>query len=349
MRIDPKNILIVLHGSIGDVVRALPLANILRINYPDAAIAWSVEAPCLPLVQSQSAIDEVIVFDRPHWWRALLPFLRTIRARRFDLVLDLQRHLKSGLISFLSGAPLRVGFARNDCKEFNWLFNNSHIAQADDNLSKIEHYLKFAEFLGITSQPVNWDFRLQPDEVKEIEARLKSVSRPYAVLFVGTRWESKNWFPDQMVQCACAVNERYGFDVLLLGDDRDASIALDVQERAGAHVKSFVGQTSLREALGIIARAELAIGPDTGLMHIAAAVGTPVVSLWGATSPVRTGPYGFNDLVIQGEAACVPCYQRQCPIGRVCMQSVTTEEIMRKVEMALSSSEMRSRTIGNRG
>jgi lipopolysaccharide heptosyltransferase II len=349
VRIGPKNILIVLHGSIGDVVRALPLANILRINYPHAKIAWSVEVPCLPLVQFQSAIDEVIVFDRRHWWRAVLPFLRTIRTRRFDLVLDLQRHLKSGLISFLSGAPLRVGFARKDCKEFNWLFNNSYIAPADSNLSKIDHYLKFAEFLGITAQPVNWDFHLQPDEVKKIEARLKNVSRPCAVLFVGTRWESKNWFSDQMVQCACAVNERYGFDVVLLGDHRDATIAADVQQRAGAHVKNFVGQTSLREALGIIARAALAIGPDTGLMHIAAAVGTPVVSLWGATSPLRTGPYGFDDLIIQGQAACVPCYQRQCPIGRVCMQSVTTEEIMRKVDMALSRSDVRSQTIGNRG
>ena len=349
MRRDPKNILIVLHGSIGDVVRALPLANILRINYPDAKIAWSVEAPCFPLVRSQSAIDEVIVFDRRHWWRGVLPFLQTIRARRFDLVLDLQRHLKSGLISFLSGAPLRVGFARKDCKEFNWLFNNSHIAPADDNLSKIDHYLKFAEFLGIARQPVNWDFQLQPDEMKKIQTRLQSINRPYVVLFVGTRWESKNWFPHQMVQCARAVNERYGFDVLLLGDDRDATIAAEVQERAGAHVKNFVGYTSLSEALGIIARAALAIGPDTGLMHIAAAVGTPVVSLWGATSPVRTGPYGFNDLVVQGEAACVPCYQRHCSIGRVCMQSVTTEEIMRKVEMALSSSDVRSRTVGNRG
>jgi lipopolysaccharide heptosyltransferase II len=346
---NPKNILIILHGSIGDVVRALPLANILRHAYPDAKLAWSVEAPSLPLVQSQAAINEVIVFDRRHWWRSVLPFLGTIRARRFDLVLDLQRHLKSGLISFLSRAPLRVGFARKDCKEFNWLFNNSHIGPVDENLPKIEHYLKFMEFLGITSRSVNWDFHLQRDEVKNIDDLLQGVSRPYVALFVGTRWESKNWFPQQIVQCARSVHERYGFEIVLLGDAQDAEIAIDVRELAGAHVKNFVGQTSLREALGIIARAAVAIGPDTGLMHIAAAVGTPVISLWGATNPLRTGPYGFDDLVVQGEADCVPCYRRHCSIGRVCMQSITTEQILRKVDMALTRSAVRSRTIGNRG
>lgn len=348
MRVDPKNVLIVLHGSIGDVVRALPLADMLRANYPDAKLSWAVESPSLPLIQCQPAINEVIVFDRRRWWRSILPFLRTIRARRFDLVLDLQRHLKSGLISFISGAPLRIGFARQDCKEFNWLFNNSYIAAIDDNLPKIDHYMKFAEFLGIAAQPVTWDFHLQPDEENKIELLLGRVTRPYAVLFIGTRWQSKNWFPEQIIQCARAVHERYKFDVILLGAKQDEGTATEVQQQAGAHVRNFVGQTSLRDALGIIAQAVVAIGPDTGLMHIAAAVGTPVVSLWGATSPLRTGPYGFDDLIVQGRADCVPCYQKRCSIGRICMQSITTEEILRKVDVALSKSHVQSRTIGSR-
>jgi ADP-heptose:LPS heptosyltransferase len=99
---------------------------------------------------------------------------------------------------------------------------------------------------------------------------------------------------------------------------------------------NLVGQTTLPEAIGIIARARFAVGPDTGLMHIAAAVKTPVVSLWGATSPLRAGPYGFEELAIQGKAACVPCYRRQCPIGRICMHSIDIEEIAEKICMALA-------------
>ena len=104
-------------------------------------------------------------------------------------------------------------------------------------------------------------------------------------------------------------------------------------------VENLVGQTSLRDALGLIARARVAVGPDTGLMHMAAAVGTPVVSLWGATSPARTGPYGFDDLVVQGRAPCVPCYRRRCPIGQVCMKSIGANQIQAKLVSALARTQ----------
>src|SRR5690349_3030250 len=114
---NPRAILIVLHGSIGDVTRALPLGNLLRQRFPLAKLAWSVEPPSLPLVEQCGSVDEVIVFDRRRWWKGLVPFLRAIRSHRFDLVLDLQRHLKSGLISRWSGAPYRLGFHPRDSKE----------------------------------------------------------------------------------------------------------------------------------------------------------------------------------------------------------------------------------------
>src|SRR5512142_581030 len=132
MRFEPKKILVVLHGSIGDVTRALPLANLLRAGFPKAHLAWSVEPPSLPLVERCAAVQEVIVFDRRRWWRYWVPFLRQVRAGRFDLVLDLQRHLKSGIISRFSCAPLRLGFNRLDCKEFNWIFNNRFIPPVGD-------------------------------------------------------------------------------------------------------------------------------------------------------------------------------------------------------------------------
>src|SRR5262249_17968548 len=117
----PRKILIILHGSIGDVTRALPLAGALRRGFPAARIAWSVEPPSLPLLQGSDAIDEILIFDRPRWRRALFDFLAEVRQRKFDLVLDLQRHFKSGLISRWSGAPFRLGFHRDDSKEFNWI------------------------------------------------------------------------------------------------------------------------------------------------------------------------------------------------------------------------------------
>jgi heptosyltransferase-1 len=336
--LEPKNILLVLHGSIGDVARALPLANLIDHGFPNARLTWAIEPPALPLVEHHPAVDEVILFDRPRWWKQLIPFLRTIRAGHFDLVLDLQRHLKSGIISRWSGARHRLGFHRRDAKEFNWVFNNRHIPALGNGLSKLNHYLKFAEYLGIVPEPVEWRLLLTEEEQVCVDRHLERVFGGFATLFVGSRWESKNWFPSQITSCAELIQERHGLSIILLGSKQDVALAREVEISCRRSIVNLVGRTSLREAIGIIAKAGVAVGPDTGLMHIAAAVGTPVVSLWGATDPSRTGPHGFEDFVILGKADCSPCYLRRCPIGRVCMQSIEIEEIMAKIERALSRS-----------
>jgi heptosyltransferase-1 len=334
--LEPKKILVVLHGSVGDVTRALPLANLIHRGFPKATLTWTVEPPSLPLVEHHPAVDEVILFDRPRWWSQLGPFLRRIRTGRFDLVLDLQRHLKSGIISRWSGAPHRLGFHRLDCKEFNWVFNNHHIPAFGNVISKCNHYLKFGEYLGLVPEPVEWKLWLTKEEQVGVDRHLKNVGNGFATLFIGSRWESKGWFASQILSCAKLIQERRGLSVVLLGSEQDAVLAREVEAACGQDTTNLVGRTSLKEAVGIIARAKVAVGPDTGLMHIAAAVGTPVVSLWGATSPSRTGPYGFEELVIQGKADCSPCYRKRCPIGRVCMQSIDIEEIMAKIEIGLS-------------
>lgn len=333
---DPKTILVLLHGSIGDVTRALPLASQLRRKFPLARLAWSVEPPSLPLVEHCRSIDEVIVFDRRRWWRSLGPFLRKIRSRRFDLVLDLQRHLKSGVISRWTGAPYRLGFHRSDCKEFNWLFNNHFVPALGDEVPKIGHYMKFAEHLGIVPQLIEWEIGLTPQDALSVKEYLQEIDGDFAVLFAGARWESKQWFPGQIAACALEIQRRYGLSVMLLGSEEDKALAREAELAAGGGVHNWVGRTTLREAVGIISRARVCVGPDTGLMHLAAAVGTPVVSLWGATNPSRTGPYGYDDFVIRGQAPCSPCYRARCPIGRICMQSIEVEEILRMVAKALT-------------
>lgn len=336
MTLDPQSILIVLHGSIGDVTRALPLANLIRRRYPKARIAWSVELAAFPLVEHHPALNDVILFDRSRWWKTLGPFLRRIRSGRFELVLDLQRLLKSGLISWWSGAPYRLGFHRTDAKEFNWLFNNQHIPPVGDGISKLSHYLKFAQWLGIEPCPLEWGLHVLPQEEASVEKMLRDVGKPFAVFFIGSSWESKKWFPADTAKCAAALRKHYGLEIVLLGGEEDTIFAYEVEGFGLQRLTNWVGKTSLRQAIGILARAQVSIGPDTGLMHLSSAVGTPVVSLWGATSPTRTGPYGYQDLVIQGEAACSPCYLRRCRIGRVCMQSIDVERVVAMVGKVLS-------------
>ncbi|MFQ5849132.1 MAG: glycosyltransferase family 9 protein [Candidatus Binatia bacterium] len=331
-----KKILIVLHGSIGDVTRALPLANLLRRAYPDTRITWSIEPPAFPLVENHPAIDEVLVFERKLWWKSLGPFLRQIRLGAFDMVLDLQRHLKSGLISWLSGAPYRLGFHRLDSKEGNWIFNNRHIPFVGDGIPKLSHYLKFADFLGIHTAPVEWRLQCTPQEEERVVKRLQAVGSRFAVFFVGARWESKRWFSYQTALSATEVHRRYGLSIVLMGGEEDVPFAQELEGYGMVPLTNWVGKSSLREAIGILSRASVAVGSDSGLMHLSAAVGTPVVSLWGATSPVRTGPYGYENLAIRGKAECSPCYLRKCPIERICMQSIEIDEVVAKVGEALA-------------
>ena len=198
-----------LHGSIGDVARALPLAAMLRSAFPRAFLAWSVEPACFPLLQGNSAIDEIILLERQHWWKNAGRFLARVRAGNFDLVLDLQRLFKSGFIGWWSGAAQRIGFHRKDCKEFNWIFNNLHIPPYGDGIPKLEHYLKFADYLGIERLPLEWHFNLTVEEQASITGHLSKIGGSFAVLFVGTRWQSKQWFPVQISQCADQLQRDY--------------------------------------------------------------------------------------------------------------------------------------------
>ena len=334
----PQRILFVLLGAIGDVTRALPLLTRVRHAYPSAYIAWAVEPAASSLLDYHPALDSVLLYQRTRGSRTFLPFLRHIRQQHFDLVLDLQRHLKSGVVSFWSGAPTRVGFHRSNTKEGNWLFNTQSIDAIPDFSLKLGQYLKFSEALGLPDDGIVFDLRLRPEEEQRVEAMLSDTPRPFAAFFLGSRWPSRFWFPQETAEVARVLQQEYGMGVVLVGGQNEVTFAQQVSTAAGGKVTNLSGKTTLRDLIGIFSRACFAMGPDSGPMHIAAAAGTPVISLWGATSPLRSAPWGSEAFVLQGSAACSPCYARHCPIGRACMRRITPNHVIQKVQDILQLS-----------
>jgi ADP-heptose:LPS heptosyltransferase len=330
MKVDPERVLIVLLGAIGDVTRALPLLDRLRRGYPRARLVWAVEPPAAPLLQSHPALDEVLVFDRPRGAAAFVPFLRTVRAQRADLTLDLQRHLKSGVITRASGAPVRLGFHRRNAREGNWLFTTYRLAPMAHFSSKLQQFLAFADWLEIEPAPVTFGLRLSADEERHVDQLLDDVRGPFVAAFVGSSCESRLWFADRTAAVADALAEK-GLRAVLVGGPADVQFAAAVAAAARAPVVNLAGRTTLRDLIGVFSRARAAFGPDSGPMHIAAAVGTPVVSLWGATSAARSAPWGSEDGALVGPAPCSPCYLKRCPIGRVCMEHITIEAVVEKI------------------
>jgi len=331
----PQRILVILLGAIGDVTRALPLLVRLRRAYPQAHIAWAVEPAAAALLDYHPALDEILLYQRSRGSQTFLPFLRTVRNHHFDLVLDLQRHLKSGLVSLWSRAPVRLGFHRSNTKEGNWLFNTHTIEAVPDFSLKLAQYLKFADALGLPDDGVRFDLRLRPEEEQQVETLLAGTIRPFAAFFLGSRWPSRFWFPQATAEVARVLQQEYGMGIVLVGGPSEMAFAQQVSEAMGTAVTNLTGKTSLRDLIGVFIRARFALGPDSGPMHIAAAADIPVISLWGATSPLRSAPWGSKAFVIRGEAACSPCYVRRCPIGRACMRRITPGQVLEVVQKIL--------------
>jgi lipopolysaccharide heptosyltransferase II len=331
----PQRILVILLGAIGDVTRALPLLVRLRRAYPQAHIAWAVEPAAAALLDYHPALDEILLYQRSHGSQTFLPFLRTVRNHHFDLVLDLQRHLKSGLVSLWSRAPVRLGFHRSNTKEGNWLFNTHTIEAVPDFSLKLAQYLKFADALGLPDDGVRFDLRLRPEEEQQVETLLAGTIRPFAAFFLGSRWPSRFWFPQATAEVARVLQQEYGMGIVLVGGPSEVAFAQQVSEAMGTAVTNLSGKTSLRDLIGVFSHARFALGPDSGPMHIAAATDIPVISLWGATSPLRSAPWGSKAFVIRGEAACSPCYVRRCPIGRACMRRITPGQVLEVVQKIL--------------
>jgi lipopolysaccharide heptosyltransferase I len=336
----PRKILIVLLGSIGDVVRALPLLGRLRRAFPEAHIAWAVEPKSAPILEQHPWLDELIVYDRRHAPWSFFGFLRRIGRGGFDLTLDLQRHLKSGIISRVSRAVDRIGFASVNTKEFNHRFATRHIEPQPRMRLKLMQYQAFGDALGIEPAPIAFGLALPAEEHTRACDLIAATPRPRLAVILGSSWPSRLYFPEMIaatIRELAQPKDGRAFHPILIGGPDETALAAQVMSELGQiAVTNLAGRTGLRDLIGIFDECDAAFGPDSGPMHIAAAVGCPIVSLWGSTTPERSAPWGNERFVIRGEIPCHPCYLRECPIGRECMRRIDPPEIARKVRWAMA-------------
>jgi lipopolysaccharide heptosyltransferase I len=328
-------LLIVLTGAIGDVVRALPLLGRIRRGRPDAHIAWLVEPPSAPLLAGHPWLDDVLVFERPRGLRALRPLLARLRAGRYNASIDLGRSAKTALFARLSGAPLRLGFDRADGREGSWLAANRRLPPEAPDRAKLLQFLAFADLLGLPPAPVEFGLAPTAAELADADALLAGLPEPRVGASLGSSCPSRRWLPERTAAVVAELGAR-GVGAALLGTAGDAAYATVVR-RAAPTARDLAGRTSLRQLLAVLARLRLVFGPDSGALHLAAAVGTRVVSLWGPTSAARSAPWGSDAFAVTGTAPCAPCFLRHCPIGRVCMQDIAADRVLAAAMAALAT------------
>lgn len=321
--------MIVKLGSIGDAVNTVPLAVALKAARPDATLAWLIEPKSLPAVEGLRAVDRFIVFDRPAGWPAALRALREVRSFRPDLVIDLQRILRSSFFTFLSGSPRRLGFDRSRCKEVSWLFTNEKISPADPSRHMVEQYLEFAAYLGCPPRPAAFDLPFGPaDRAAAVALLPPAAGGGFVVLNVGATKPANRW-PEANAAAFCRlIAEKTSLAVALTGGREDAPRARSIAERASCpgRVVELAGKTTLRELSGVLLSARAVVSNDSGPMHIASALGVPTVGLFGPSDPRRTGPYRHLSLVVRSSVPCAPCGKRRCRRA-VCMEAIRPEEV----------------------
>jgi heptosyltransferase-1 len=332
-------ILLVKLSSFGDVLHALPTLEALRAAYPLAHITWLVEAAYAPLLSGHPALDEVWVAPRLRPTEffsgsnplTLMTLLHQFRSRPFDLVVDVQGLLKSAVWVALARSPRKVGYDKT--RELSYLALTQRVPPFDPEAHAVNRYLNLAHYLG--APPTLPVFRLGLDAATDFSALIPNEpGRPLAVLHPGARWASKLWPPASWARLAEWFHAQ-GFQVAVTGSAADQELVAAIARQCRAPLVNLAGRTSLAELAGVLRRAQLAVTTDTGAMHLAAALGTPVAALFGPTAPWRTGPFGPGHQVVRLGLPCSPCFQRQCPAPR-CLTELFPDMVKIACEKILS-------------
>ena len=337
-----ERFLIIRLGAIGDVVHTLPLASAIKDARPDSHITWAVEFAPREVLLENSDIDEILTIDTRAWRKNLLSGgfsalrrdLLAVKNVGADVALDAQGLIKSGLLTWASGAPVRIGFEHRYCREgMNVLFTTHQVFPPENPHHVVEKNLALLKPLDLPiPQKEQYRFPLHETqgEGEQAEKYLEGLGhqdgRPLLVIHPGGGWVTKRWAPDRFAQLADHWHENDMGDVLLIWGPGEEKIAEEVT--GSMRTQPYVAPaTSIREMMALIRRGSCFVGGDSGPMHLAAAMGIRCLTIMGPTEPVRNGPWGEGHLVLHHRLACSGCYARKCP-DIECLERVKIEEAM---------------------
>ncbi len=327
-------------SALGDAVHVLPIVSALKRAWPHTRISWVIQPLPRVLASSHPDVDEFIEFKRRRGIRGAASFLEVrsaLAGRQFDLVLALQVYFKAGVITGMISSDRKLGFDRARARDLNWLFTTERIA-AHPWQHVQDQYFEFLAHLGVEALPVEWQLRLTPQEERTRDEFYQGRERPVAAVVVGTSKAEKNWAPAKYAELIDAMAHDHGVDAVVVGGpsavERDAF--QQIQAQTSASPVNALGN-DLRRLIALLDGADFVISPDTGPLHIARALDTPVVGLYGYTNPKRYGPYRkYGDLVVDGYRVSPDEDYPATPEYRNGMPRVTVDAVEQSVERVLS-------------
>jgi heptosyltransferase I len=343
----PGRFLVVKFGSLGDIVHCLPSVYQLRQAFPNAEIDWLIERKNRIVVDLSGLDVRLIPIDTYQWRNSpgigsakeIAEFVWALHMDGYDCTIDFQGLLKSAFFAYLSAAPIRIGWERDFLKESVSRFFYSEVV-TPKRIHIIDQQMELLKPLGIDP---NWETEvpLRASEAvrKSVAQKLGPVSE-FVLINPGGNWVTKCWPAERYGQLARRLLDD-GLSVAVTWGPKEEPLARAVVQAAGDGVRLV--PTTLEELVALCERAKLFVGGDTGPLHFAAAVGTPIVSIFGPTSSDRNGPFRREDIVVERRLPCRPCYVRdKCPLEHwQCIVDITVDHVYEACRKRLSLADAR--------
>ena len=337
-------ILIVRLGALGDVVHAIPVAAALRRAYPGARIDWLVSAKHREILDLVTAIDRrLVINDRGDaaGGSSIVAAIRELRAAHYEVVLDLQGLIKSALLARSTGADRVIGFAARYAREplarlfYTEVYDPGRGGIFDPRETRhvVAINLSMLETLGITAVTPEFPIETSPSEAAARVAR--ETGERYVLVNPGAAWPNKRWPPDRFGALAAALRQRTGLASVVLWGPGERALADEVVA-ASSGAATVSPPTTVRDLVALSRGAALLVSGDTGPTHIASAVGTPIVGLYGPTRPSRNGPLSPRDAVVSRDTTCQCHHLRRCVRDRMCLLDITVDEVATAAETVIS-------------
>ncbi len=304
----PQRVLIIKPSALGDVATTLPLLCDLKRMFPESRIDWLIDPALADLVRGHDAVNELIYFDRRKisgWFTHgtarsnLRALMRALKDNRYDMVLDAQGLLRSAFLARASRAPVRIGFA--DAREGARFLYTHHSRVPRPSALAVVRMRSLAALIGSPSDRAEFRMPIQPAALEKIAAMLPG-SQSVAAVIPGARWDAKRWSEHGYSQIVRHLADS-GMRVVVLGAPGEQVLCRQVVDQAGGAAVNLAGRTTLAELIAAISLCRIVIGNDSGPLHVAAALGRPLVGLYGPTDPESVGPYGQMDHVLRFEQA----------------------------------------------
>ena len=328
-----KNILIRGTNWIGDVIMTLPAIAAVRKTCPHARISVLAKPWVADTYRICPEVDEVIIYKDPGVHRGIAGKYRLtweLKSKGFDLAIFLQNAIEAAIIAWLAGIPIRAGY-NSDGRGILL----THSVKRTNEIRKVHqvyYYLEMLKSLGFQSTGSNIKPKLNNDYLTIAEDILNQYHVKKDDILIGiapgaTYGPAKMWFPERFAAVADKLINDFSARVILFGSGKDRERTDLVQQHSKNNFINTAGETSLKEAIALIARCDLFISNDSGLMHLAGALDIPLVAIFGSTNPVTTSPVGEKSVVIYKDVSCSPCLKKVCPTDFRCMDLIGVDDV----------------------